>query len=64
MTAKVAPAIRVELPGGAVLARAKGQGQAPVRCERCGSTSNPDPVRDLAQFEAWAKKHHGEVCQP
>ncbi len=57
-------AVRVELPGGAALTRAKDDPAGPVTCSRCGAQSQPDPVRDLEAFEAFAEMHKGAACRP
>ena len=61
---KPTPAVRVDLPGGATLARASGPGQA-FTCSRCGKSSGPATIDNLDQIAAWAERHRGaEGCEP
>ena len=58
---KPTPAVRVDLPGGATLARASGPGQA-FTCSRCRATSAPATIDNLDQIAAWAERHRGGEC--
>ena len=64
---KPTPAVRVDLPGGATLARASGPGQA-FTCSRCGKSSGPavvDKNHDTTtEIAAWAERHRGGECRP
>lgn len=62
-----APAIRIPLPGGAVLTRPAGQPGGPLTCSRCGATSGPARIdRDhdtTTEIAAWSAKHRGGECE-
>ena len=63
-----APALRIPLPGGAVLTRPAGQPGGPLTCSRCQATSGPARIdRDYDnrnEIAAWAERHRGGECRP